>query len=45
MISSYALQEITQNYINCEYVGDAIYVYGMNEIHVVEKEILFCRSS
>jgi UDP-3-O-[3-hydroxymyristoyl] glucosamine N-acyltransferase len=37
----YALQEIA-TIINCEYVGDVDFpIYGMNEIHVVEREILF----
>jgi UDP-3-O-[3-hydroxymyristoyl] glucosamine N-acyltransferase len=36
----YALRNAT--IINCEYVGDADFpIYGMNEIHVVEREILF----
>jgi UDP-3-O-[3-hydroxymyristoyl] glucosamine N-acyltransferase len=38
----YALQEIA-TIINCEYVGDVDFpIYGMNEIHVVEKgDIVF----
>jgi hypothetical protein len=41
----HSLQEIA-NLLKCESIGDKNFeILGMNEIHVVEKVISFCRSS
>jgi UDP-3-O-[3-hydroxymyristoyl] glucosamine N-acyltransferase len=40
----HSLQEIA-NLLKCESIGDKNFeILGMNEIHVVEKVISFCRS-